>query len=198
MSQYVSKNRIQTVVDGIFAIAMTLLVLGLAVPDIKAPVTAMALNSSLHSLIPSLIAMVISFIMTALFWNIHHRIYSQIKYVSGVLVWVNIIWLLFIVLIPFSTSLNGQYGDFTIVKVIFNINMLGIASLLLLNVHILLSDPEYFQEKGEREMLISSRKASIIFVLVIFLALFLSFIIPAQSSYVYFIILAYEVYDYIR
>ena len=48
-SNFVSKNRIETLVDGIFAIAMTLLVLGLAVPHLTAPVTAGAIQSYLYS-----------------------------------------------------------------------------------------------------------------------------------------------------
>ena len=196
MVDYVSKNRIETLVDGIFAIAMTLLVLSLVVPDIKAPVTASALQHALLGIVPSLISVIVSFIMLALFWNIHHKIYSKIKVVSPALLWVNIIWLLFIVLVPFSTSLTGQYGDFTISKLIFNINMLGIASLLLLNVHLLLGHSN-LHEEGFRDKLISSRTDTSIFILVVFLAIFLSFIIPAYSDFAYFIILGYEIIGYV-
>jgi uncharacterized membrane protein len=197
MPDYVSKNRIETLVDGIFAIAMTLLVLALAVPHIDAPITATAVQNSLYSLIPLVTSMVLSFIMLAIFWNIHHRIYSQIKAVNGTLLWINIIWLLFIVLVPFSSSLSGQYGDFTIVKVIFNINMLGIAGLLFLNAYILLNHDEYIHEEGDRDKLVASKNSTIYFILVVLLALSLSFIIPAYASLTYLLIIPFELQDHI-
>jgi uncharacterized membrane protein len=194
-SNFVSKNRIETLVDGIFAIAMTLLVLGLAVPHITAPVTVSAIQGSIYALLPSFYVLVLSFILLAIFWNNHHRIYSQIKAINGTLLWINIIWLLFIVLIPFSTSLSGTYGSFTIVKVIFNINMLGIAALLYLNAYILLHHKDYIHPDGNRNQLISSANSSIFFIIVVLIALAVSFILPSWANMVYFLIIPYEIRD---
>ena len=194
-SNFVSKNRIETLVDGIFAIAMTLLVLGLAVPHLTAPVTAGAIQSSLYALIPSFYVLVLSFVLLAIFWNNHHRIYTQIKAVNGTLLWINIIWLLFIVLIPFSASLSGQYGSFIIVKVIFNINMLGIAALLYLNAYILLNHNDYIHPEGNSNQLISSANSSIFFIIVVLIALAVSFILPSWANIAYLLIIPYEIRD---
>ncbi len=197
-SNFVSKNRIETLVDGIFAIAMTLLVLALAVPHINAPVTASAIQSSLSALVPGFYVLVLSFVLLAIFWNNHHRIYTQIKVVNGTLLWINIIWLLFIVLIPFSASLSGTYGSFTIVKVIFNLNMLGIAALLYVNAYILLHHKDYIHPDGNRKQLISSANSSIFFTIVVLIALTISFIQPSYANLAYILIIPYEIWDNLK
>jgi len=188
---YMSKNRIETLVDGIFAIAMTLLVLDLAVPHVNGPLSNLAVQNALYGLLPAFISLVVSFVLLAMFWNIHHRIYSQIKSVNGTLLWINIIWLLFIVLVPFSASLNGQYGDFTISDAVFNINMLGIALVLYLNIYIIKHN-EFLDENADPTKLASSQKATTLFILIAILALFLAFIIPRWGNLVYLLIFPIE------
>ena len=107
-SEYMDTKRLETLVDGIFAIAMTLLVLGLAVPVIHAPVTNASVQAAIFKLIPNFISLVVSFVLLAIFWKIHHRIFKQINKMNGTLLWINVIWLLFIVLVPFSASLTGR------------------------------------------------------------------------------------------
>ena len=113
-SQYMDTKRLETLVDGIFAIAMTLLVLGLAVPVIRPPLTNASVETAIISIIPNFISLVVSFVLLAVFWKIHHRIFKQINKMNGTLLWINVIWLLFIVLVPFSATLTGDYGQFTI------------------------------------------------------------------------------------
>jgi uncharacterized membrane protein len=186
-----SKNRIETLVDGIFAIAMTLLVLDLAVPNLNVPLSNMVIQHALYGLLPSFISLVVSFVLLAMFWNIHHRIYSQIKSVNTTLLWVNMIWLLFIVLVPFSASLNGNYGDFTISDIIFNINMMGIAVVLFLNVYII-NRSDFLHENADMAQLKSSEKSTLIFIAIALAALLLAFIAPRWGNLVYLLIFPLE------
>lgn len=188
---HMSKNRIETLVDGIFAIAMTLLVLDLAVPHLNAPLSNMVIQHALYGLLPSFISLAVSFVLLAMFWNIHHRIYSQIKSVNTTLLWVNMIWLLFIVLVPFSASLNGDYGDFTISDIIFNINMLGIALVLFLNVYII-NRSDFLHENADMGQLKSSEKSTLVFIAIALLALGLAFITPRWGNLVYLLIFPLE------
>jgi uncharacterized membrane protein len=188
---YMSKNRIETLVDGIFAIAMTLLVLDLAVPDLNGPLSNLIIQNTLYDLLPSFISLVVSFVLLAMFWNIHHRIYSQIKSVNGTLLWINMIWLLFIVLVPFSASLNGDYSEYTISNVIFNINMIGIAVVLFLNVYII-NRSDFLHENADMAQLKSSEKATILFIIIALMALILSFITPTWCNLVYLLIFPLE------
>lgn len=184
-------SRLETLVDGIFAIAMTLLVLALAVPDITGPLSNLAVENALYGLIPSFYTLVISFILLALFWSNHHRAFYRIKEMNTVLLWINITWLLFIVLVPFSASLTGKYGEFSISHIIFNLNMLGIAFFLLLNWYYA-GKKNFIHEDVESKTIDNTHKINLLFVSVAFLALFLSFIFPRVSALVYLLIFPLE------
>jgi uncharacterized membrane protein len=190
-SQYMDTKRLETLVDGIFAIAMTLLVLGLAVPVIRPPITNAGVETALISIIPNFISLVVSFILLAVFWKIHHRIFKQINKMNGTLLWINVVWLLFIVLVPFSATLTGDYGAFTIANVIFNINMLGIAILLYLNWHYA-DHKNFIHEKISDEEVTFTKIVNFSFILVAITAIGLSYVIPQYSQTVYIIMLPIE------
>jgi uncharacterized membrane protein len=190
-SQYMDTKRLETLVDGIFAIAMTLLVLGLAVPVIHAPITNGSVQTAIYNLIPNFISLVVSFVLLAIFWKIHHRIFKQINKMNGTLLWINVIWLLFIVLVPFSASLTGDYGQFVISNVIFNINMLGIATLLYLNWHYA-DYKNFIHEKLSDTEISFTKKINLAFILVAIAAIGLSYVIPQFSTMVYIIMLPIE------
>jgi len=190
-SQYMDTKRLETLVDGIFAIAMTLLVLGLAVPKINGPLSNEVVTNAIFNLIPNFISLVVSFLLLAIFWKIHHRIFKLINLMNGTLLWINVIWLLFIVLVPFSATLTGNYGQFTISNVIFNLNMLGIASLLYLNWHYA-DHKNFIEEKVDAEQIAFTKIVNFSFILIAVLALALSFVIPEYSQIVYIIMLPIE------
>lgn len=188
---FMSTGRLETLVDGIFAIAMTLLVLALAVPDIYGPLSELAVQNALHSLIPSFYTMVISFILLALFWSNHHRAFHQIKKMDTTLLWINVVWLLFIVLVPFSASLTGKYGQFPISHIIFNLNMLGIAFFLFLNWYYA-DRRNFIHEEVVNKKISIATKTNLLFISISILALVLSFIVPRFSALVYLLIFPLE------
>ena len=190
-NQYMDTKRLETLVDGIFAIAMTLLVLGLAVPQINRSLSNEVVTNAIFNIIPNFISFVVSFLLLAIFWKIHHRIFKQINLMNGTLLWINVIWLLFIVLVPFSATLTGDYGQFTISNVIFNLNMLGIASLLYLNWHYA-DHKNFIEEKVDAEQIAFTKIVNFSFILIAVLALALSFVIPEYSQIVYIIMLPIE------
>lgn len=184
-------KRLETLVDGIFAIAMTLLVLALAVPDITGPLSNAAVQNALYGLIPSFYTLIISFILLALFWSNHHRAFHQIKEMNTVLLWINIIWLLFIVLVPFVASLTGRYGQFPISHILFNLNMLGIAFFLFLNWYYA-DRKNFINEKISSKDISITKRTNILFISIALLALLLSFFVPRFSALVYLLIFPLE------
>jgi uncharacterized membrane protein len=190
-NKYRSTDRLETLVDGIFAIAMTLLVLNLAIPEITSPVSNLAIQNSLYHILPNFISLVVSFVLLALFWSIHHRIFNQIKIVNKHLLWINVIWLLFIVLVPFSASLTGKYGDFSISHIIFNLNMLGISFFLYLN-WAYANQSDLLHENVDVKTIPKTKMINLVFIFITLLALLLSFVIPSFSSLVYLLIFPLE------
>ena len=191
LSFHMTTNRIEALTDGIFAIAMTLLVLALAVPDISGPLSNMVVQNSLYNIIPSFYTLVLSFILLALFWSVHHRVFQRTKRVDDILLWINMIWLLFIVMVPFSASLTGKYGEFSISHIIFNINMLGISIFLALNTFYV-HRSEYIHEKVDITEINMIKRDNVLFIVIALLALLLAFIIPKWSSVVYLLIFPLE------
>lgn len=128
----INARRIETLVDGIFAIAMTLLVLGIAVPSVANPTEA-SLYKALFDLLPNFYSYFISFVLLAVFWRINHLQFNRIKRADGTLLWIIIIWLLFVALVPFSAFFVGEYGNFQIPNIFFDMNLFFIGFLLFLN-----------------------------------------------------------------
>src|SRR5690606_1715973 len=113
-----------TLADGIFAIAMTLLVLSIEVPTLPSGATALMISEYVfNTLIPQISIYVLSFALLAVFWMNHH-IFFVIKRTNTTLLWINIFWLMSIAIFPFSTSMMGKYGVFQLSQIIFDINML--------------------------------------------------------------------------
>jgi len=102
-----TKARIEALADGIFATVMTILVLGLRGP--VANLSESDLRSQIINLWPNLTAYAFSFIVLGLFWIGHHAQFHYIKQTDRVFLWINILFLLTIGFIPFSTSLIGLY-----------------------------------------------------------------------------------------
>jgi uncharacterized membrane protein len=99
-------GRILAFSDGVFAFAITLLIL-----DIKLPAHTLKANlgSILISLWPNYMAFLISFFVIGLYWSVHVRLFREIVRYDQNLIWLNLLHLLFIVIIPFSTSIISLY-----------------------------------------------------------------------------------------
>ena len=127
------KRRLESFSDGVFAIVITLLVLELKLPEVRYD----ALAQSLMALLPSISAYVLSFLLIGMYWVFHHHAYTLIDGVDGVLLWLNIVFLLLISFMPFPTMMLGRYPGQTLPIVFYGCN------LLLANLHVIQFDRVY-------------------------------------------------------
>jgi uncharacterized membrane protein len=97
--------RIVNLSDAVFAIAMTLLILGLEVPDVGAA----ELGSELARILPKLIAFLLAFGLVANIWWQHHKLFSRLAFVDRGLVAINLALLCAVAVVPFPTGLLGSY-----------------------------------------------------------------------------------------
>jgi uncharacterized membrane protein len=186
-SHWESTKRIETLVDGIFAIAMTLLVLSLDVPQLISPVADATLQSVLIGLEPKLFSYALSFVLLAIFWRVNHGQFYHIKRLNNTLLWITVIWLLFVALVPFSTSLTGEYGSLTSANAFFALNMFVIGSLSALTWYYV-TENDLVDDKLSLEQIIHLRKINLVLPAVSLLALGLAFVIPSWSSIAYLLI----------
>jgi len=127
----ISKGRLETLVDTIFAFAMTLLVLGIAMPELSVNQAATELPGYLEKLLPQFVLFIIAFLVLALFWIEHHRQFHYLTIVDPTVLRFNIAMLIFIVLIPFTTDVSGAYDGVMIAVLLFHVNLLIVGSLFL-------------------------------------------------------------------
>jgi uncharacterized membrane protein len=127
----ISKGRLETMVDTIFAFAMTLLVLGMAMPKLSASQAVTELPGYLEKLLPQFVLFVIAFLVLALFWIEHHRQFHYLRIVDPAVLRFNIAILIFIVLIPFTTDVSGAYDGIMIAVLLFHLNILIVGGLFL-------------------------------------------------------------------
>ena len=125
-----SLDRILALSDGVFAIALTLLVLNIKVPEIPEDLVAEELPGELLDLWPKFLSYVISFVVIILYWIAHHSIFGVIKDHDRVLMWLNSLFLMCVAFLPFPTALLGEYGDQQLVVVIYA-SSLAVTRLLL-------------------------------------------------------------------
>jgi uncharacterized membrane protein len=114
-----STSRLEAFSDGVFAVAITLLVLNLQVPQLAASMVAKELVPDLGKLWPKLLIYALSFVIVGIYWVAHHNTFHYIKRSDRNLLWINILLLMCIVFIPFPTALLGQYPEQQISVVIY-------------------------------------------------------------------------------
>jgi uncharacterized membrane protein len=124
----VGKGRLESLSDGIFSTVMTVLVLSLSVPIIASRTIASEnsqLALSLRGLVPDILSYVISFAILGAFWIRHHSMFAYVTTVNRTLLWLNIVFLMTIGFIPFSTALLGRYPLLELSLVIYGLNLVG-------------------------------------------------------------------------
>ena len=97
-------SRVELFSDAVFAVAITLLVLDLRVPDVAGSLTA-----ALADRWPAFAAFAISFVTVGCIWVNHSKVFASVQRVDTVLLFLNLALLMCVVLVPFGTSLMASY-----------------------------------------------------------------------------------------
>ncbi len=127
------KSRIEALSDGVFAIAMTLLVLKLEVPGLMHHASNADMLQQLLDLAPAFATYIVTFLIAGGFWFLHHLTFHFIRQVSGLLLWINLVFLMFVALLPFSAGLMGHLFVHPVSQLFYYGNQLAIAVLLILH-----------------------------------------------------------------
>jgi uncharacterized membrane protein len=101
--------RVEAFSDGVFAIAITLLVLDIKVPPPDVTDHGTRLLPALLRLWPSLLGYLISFVTVGIMWANHHSIFVYIRRTDRYFLLINVLFLMFIALLPFPTALLAEY-----------------------------------------------------------------------------------------
>lgn len=197
-----NKGRIEAISDGVFAVALTLLVLDIKVPISEAIKTEGQLFASFCLITPKLLTYFLSFMTLGIFWTGHTTQFNYFEKSDRNLNWICLFFLMLISLLPFTTALLSEYIHFKVALGFYwlNILLLGLTLLLQWNYaykHNLTHIPQLEQEainKAMRRRIIISQTlyafgASLCFVNIylsigVIIAIQLNFAIPIVTRWI--------------
>ncbi len=123
-----NKLRLEAMSDGVFAIAMTLLVFQVHVPTIAdGAYSVLGLWNALIDILPLIISYVVSFTVIAMYWTSHHAMFHFFtKSVNRTLVQINMLYLMLLAFVPFSTQLLGTYSTNILALWVYGLNIIAL------------------------------------------------------------------------
>jgi uncharacterized membrane protein len=165
--RYFKHERMLAFSDGVFAVAITLLVLDLRLPDMDSD-TSSAVLTALMGMWLKLLIFGFTFIVVGMCWLDHHRKFSLVHQIDDRVLWLNLIYLMVLCLVPFGTNVFSEHHNhfaFAFYTLIMTLLMLISA---LLSAYIL--RPPFLTEAGvhsyvRQDMIFSPLSDAIIFLL---------------------------------
>jgi uncharacterized membrane protein len=128
-----SLDRILGISDGVFAFAITLLVLDLFVPVLSSGATSADLGQALSKESVSFVSFFLSFLIAAVWWNAHNRNFGFLRKADFRLGWLNLLFLLWIALLPFFTKILNQYANLQLAVVLYAFDQFGAGFFMTLS-----------------------------------------------------------------
>jgi len=183
-----SPHRLEALSDGIFAFAMTLLVLNFNVPKAIKGIGSKELSDIILSQADRFESYFLSFALLAIFWLVNQQIFHHIEKTDEKHLWMNILTLMFVVFIPFSTSLVSEYPDRTSGEFFFALNIFLVSLSIQLGWIYANWERRLVKDGSEDEHLKVSLRAGWVGPVVSALAMAVAFIQPHTCSYLYLLI----------
>jgi len=177
----------EALTDGIFAIAMTLLVLELKVPDLPKSVNATELLHKIGEEMPSLFSFMLSFLYCGLLWVMHHLAMHFVRHLQIGLVWLNLVFLMSISTMPFSCGLLGHFLRNRAAQEIYFANMF-VAAALLAAQWLLASKKKLINQDDPRASALMGQQL-MFFPMALAAAMVASYFNPLAGSYAFIVVL---------
>lgn len=117
-----SLNRFEAFSDGVFAIAVTLLVLEIKAPDLSQATSSEAVTKLLQ-VFPHVLSYATSFIVIGVLWINHHALFHFLKRVDRTILVINLLLLMCVAFIPYPTALIGEFGASLPVVVFYGLSL---------------------------------------------------------------------------
>jgi len=185
-----STARLEAFSDGVLAIAITLLILEIRVPEVQ---PGGSLARSLWDLWPKYATFAVSFVTIGIMWVNHHALFDRVVRIDRRLMFLNLLLLGAICFLPFPTAVLGDYvTDPTqghIAAALYGINMLAVGIGFLALWRHLLTHPELRAHDFEDEHVRAGLRRTIVGPIVYCVAIGLAFL-SAPAALVLFAVLA--------
>lgn len=177
-----STHRLEAFFDAIYAIVMTILVLNLAIPDGQVPGSMIGIIGMIW---PQLFHFGLSFYILASYWRSHHRLFGVLSSLDEIVIKLNLAILFVTCLLPFTTSLAGDFSKNSASSSFFHLNLIILGCLFWIHWKyvyrsgLVRIDPLLYAIGVQRHVIVP---------LVAFVALILAWVSPSYSSLAYLFI----------
>ncbi|MGH9352346.1 MAG: TMEM175 family protein [Terriglobia bacterium] len=190
-----SKARFEAFSDSVFAFAITLLILGIALPAFKNPPSDRDLTHALLRLWPSLLAYALSFAVIGLMWQNHHALFRLVHSIDRTTIFLNLALLGVTVFIPFATSTLGSYPTMRSSTFLYGLTLTSSATVYnLLVMHLDRSSAfsANVSKATVRQTVVTYRIGWVTYTI----AMLTSLIAPVLSFALYLLVAAYFVFPH--
>jgi uncharacterized membrane protein len=177
--EFISKGRLDALTDGVFAFAMTLLVVNFDLPEDFHPTSAAELISALLDLGGMFIAYVVTFLVLATFWLGRARTKEEPEEASSAYAWTVLFHLFFVTLMPFSMIVAGRY-DLAPAIFVYGANMILLA-LTAIGITLVI------ERDIRRRLIPSGRPEHGVLIASAILSMAIGFYSPDRAMYAYFL-----------
>jgi len=143
-------DRLILFTDAVFAIAITLLIIEIKVPEaVHHAESGREIWHSLGGIVLKFTGFVCSFLLIGIYWMVHHRLFRYVIHYNSRLIWINLLLLMFIVCLPFTTALAFETftGDVDVSFIIYSVNHI-IISLCFMRLWRYISNPAHRLSAG--------------------------------------------------
>ncbi len=192
-----NKSRLEALIDGIFAIVMTLLIMTVVVPQRETVISNLGFHGLLHSRIHDIFNYSLSFALLALFWIRHHEQSQFIRKTNHIHIFINMLMLFFIAIFPFSTSLISEFPDEDLAEIVFGSNMVIVGFLYLINWTYVTRKRRLVDDTLDHSDIVTIRNKSLVFLLFSVILIILSQMCTGITADVFWIIPALLFSDYL-
>ena len=173
--------------DGVFAIAITLMAIEIKVP-VLTEFTDHALSEHLSEMLLKFLGFLISFAIVGYYLIVHHKIFGYVQKCSNTLLWVNLGFLLSVVILPFSSGLLGEYSSHLNMKLPYGFYTLNMCFTGFMNCYLwyVVSNPEtnLLTHTISKERIKLGIYRSLIVPIVFIVSFIVSFIFPLISRFI--------------
>jgi uncharacterized membrane protein len=187
LARHLSPDRVLAFTDGTVAIIITILVLDIRVPDLAA---GASLADAMTEVWPTLVSWVVSFLLVGMYWLWHRGVFADVRFVDLNLAWLNLIFLLFLALVPFGASTLGEHSEEPVALHIYGLILIAVTlARFLINTYLNRHPDLLYDPKNRRSKQTSSVAAAMPLVIYIVamivadwapeLSLLLFFAVPA-------------------
>jgi uncharacterized membrane protein len=179
-------SRVLAISDGVFAFAVTLLVLDLVVPVLSPGASSADLWQALSKEWVSFLSYLTSFFIAGVWWNAHNQNFRHIRNSDSTLRWLNLLFLLWIALLPFFTKILDQYNTIQIAVVLYATDQAAAGIFMALSWWYASRNHRLVDRNLKRSAIRSRLLTNVVAPLFFIISMGISFIGPTVATYSWF------------